>query len=97
MSTGVEQEQGKTVIDTAKDEKLQKMLQNTKEKSNNVPELSNTPYGYGMTAEASTLERISQVGEITKKPEKLKDLWFVYFKEPEQNEENGVGSLRACS
>jgi len=93
MSKGVEQEQGKTVIDTAKDEKLEEMLQNTKEKANNVPELSNTPYGYGMTAEASTLERVSQVGEITKRPETLKDLWFVYFKEPEQNEENDVGSL----
>ena len=67
------------------------MLQNTK--ANKVPELSNTPYGYGMTAEASTLERVSQVGEITKRPETLKDLWFVYFKEPEQNEENYVGNL----
>ena len=86
-------EQGKTVIDTAKDEKLQEMLQNTKEKLKKVPELSNTPYGYGITAEASTLERVSQVGEITKRPETLKGLWFVYFKEPEQNEENAVGSL----
>ena len=41
MSTEVEQEQGKTVIDTAKDEKLQEMPQNTKEKANKVPELSN--------------------------------------------------------
>ena len=46
-----------------------------------------------MTAEASTLERVSQVGEITKRPETLKDFWFVYFKDPEQNEENYVGSL----
>ena len=46
-----------------------------------------------MTAEASTLERVSQVGEITKRPETLKDFWFVYFKEPEQNEENDEGSL----
>ena len=93
MSTGVEQEQGKTVIDTAKDEKLQEMPQNTKEKANKVPELSNTCYGYGMTAEASTPEWVSQVGEITKRPKTFKDLWFVYFKEPEQNEENDVGSL----
>ena len=41
MSTGVDQEQGKTVIDTAKD--LQAMLQNTNEKANKVLELSNTP------------------------------------------------------
>jgi len=62
------------VIDTTKDEKLQEMLQNTKEQANKVPELSNTPYGYGMTAEASTLERVSQVGEIKKRPEMLRDL-----------------------
>ena len=93
MSKGVAQEQGETVIDIAKDEKLEEMLQNTKEKLKKVPELSNTPYGYGITAEASTLERVSQVGEITRRPETLKDLWFGYFKEPEQNEENAVGSL----
>ena len=46
-----------------------------------------------MTVEASTQERVSQVGEITKRPETLRDLWFVYFKEPEQHEEYDVGSL----